>query len=486
MRTLLDIKDPQALMGGLFPNLAPNQPALWRRGNNVIFKDGKVEKAPGYVQAYSFASGGTGDKILGLSQSHQSASYYNGSGPADIIWIGTGTKLYAVANYARGITTLPFAISDTLSLITDYLWSLEPFGNFLVAAQRGRATLIWQNNSSMAAAISGAPAEFEFVKKWNNHLLGFRDTTLYWPSKDTFDDWTPTAENSAGDLFVRDADSKFRSCQPLGQAYGLYTADSLFALTYGGSVAGFGAVLAINGIGALSDPSVVPVGRKNYGVCRKGFFVTDGIDFKYVDGPAVNEYFQATIDWTKSRLTVGFHDEVRKCVTWWYTDVNAARIGMTYFYEMNSWSIFTGISVSAAVEQQVYDAPIIGNGLKLGMYGLDVNIDSDVVGEAPHLASIQSFRLDAGERDRFKRWDMLRVDGERMSGTEIRFGFSDIAEDPDHPTNDIEWGAWTALALENWIHRDAVHLAVEIRATALDSDFRVGGLKFMGELGGFL
>lgn len=457
MLKLVDVNTPAAISGGIFPSLAPNQAALWRTGDNLVFGDGRAEKFPGFTVEGSSPTG----NILAMSQA-----------------------------YAEGIRRVYFA-SQAYVYKDEYgvrsqlgsgfggtgYWSLCPFGLHLLATNDYDVPQIWTNSGSMRAMANVRRSRFRLMKKWQNHVLGFYGQSVDWTSVSSEEDWVPTPENSAGDLFFRDLDSDvFAACE-LGQNFGIYSADSLMLMQYLGAPLYFGCPGArINGIGAVSDSSVVPVGNRNFGLCRKGFFVTDGISFTYIGTPAVNRQLRDRIDWDQSRTVFGVHYELKETVVWWFKNLSGHYEGLAFNYKNSAWAPLS-FEVRAGNEQQVFDYPLVSVGADWGFLGT-----GNDAGASAMPASIQTFNLDCGDRDHFKRWDMLRVDIETpdLSKVQIRFGFT------DQPDGTVTWGSWVTLAKENWIHYESVHMAFEIRSTASGAAWALGGFSIHGEVTGEL
>lgn len=456
MIPLIDIKDPAALETGIFPSLAPNQPGLWRDGDNILVGDGKVKKHGGYT-AESTVSG----TIRAIEQAYAEGIRRT--------YFATASSVYKWEYGARSTIGSGFGGNG--------YWSLCPFGNHLFATNDYNVPQYWQGGS-MAPLEGVRRPRFRLFKKFQNHVLGFYGQSFDFSSKSNPEVWDPLPENSAGDLFIRDLDSDVFAAHYMGQHMAVYSADSMSILQYLGAPLYFGVLPAVNGIGAVNDQSIVPVGNLHYGFCHKGIFRTDGVSFNYVDGPAVNEYIRSNMDTAQLRYSVGLHNEAKTTVEWWIPKVGGGMFGVAFNYRTSGWTKIS-IPVTAAAEQQVYDYPLIGVGSTFGFLDKSPN-----AGAGAMTSSIRSFHLDAGQRERFKRWDMLRVDVEKTGGMEVRFGFlyNNVAEPDDEPS----WTDWQPLAYENWIHQESVYLIVELRSTAINVDWKLGGIAVHGQVAGYI
>jgi hypothetical protein len=302
-----------------------------------------------------------------------------------------------------------------------------------------------------------ADRKYRLFKKHKNHMMGYFGQQVDWSHESDPDTWVPDVANSAGGQFIRDLDSDIIAACPLGPDFAIYSNDSMVLQRYVGSPFYFGFEQAIDGIGAVSDSAILSVGNKNYGMSTKGFFVTDGISFRYIDNPQINKYVQGLFDATQGRLVVGLHDEQLECVKWWFPGSEGAIYGVGFFYNAaggaGSWTILDQ-PVTAAASKKVFTTAIIGTNTSIGFQ------EGHNLGTLPMTAALETFPLDGGDRERYKLWDMYRADVVNSDGLEVRFGFS------DRPQDAPEWTDWEPITYENYINRESVLLRIGLRSTA--------------------
>jgi hypothetical protein len=461
MQKLIDLNDGKLLERGIFPSLGANQQELWRVANNVEFKSQRAKKAVGYT--IDTPTNGTVRAIAQAYVDSQRRAYW---AEADRIYS------YNVGNDP------PLKIGSGFSGAAGF-WSLETWGTWLLASNQEDPPKIWKNIESENSMVDlggltgiRAGRKYRILKKHKNHMLGYFGQRVDWSHESDVELWVPDTNNSAGGFDIRDLDSDIVAVCQLGPDMAIYSSDSLVLQRYVGEPFYFGFEPAINGVGAVSDSAISSVANKNYGMSSKGFFVTDGISFDYLDDPQINTYVQELYDPGQSRNVISLHDEQNETVKWWFPGEDNAIHGVGYNYKKGSWTILDQ-PITAASEKQVFDTALIGTAAGFGFL-TGVN-----AGGEPEQSDLRTFPFDAGAREQYKLWDMYRADIEG-SGLEIRFGFS------EYPQDEPEWTDWEPVARENYINRESVFLTIDLRSTALNVDWALTGFSVHGERTGFL
>lgn len=453
MRPLVEVQDPTAIESGLFPSLAPNQSTLWRDGYNTLFADGKVRKFAGYTVENTLAEG-----ITGMAQAFvddQKRVYY-----------GTGTKLYARTD---GVQT------QIGSGYAGGRWSLEPWGNWLLATNNVDLPQIWKNGGAMVD-WDGGPARAQLVKKLSNFPILFAGQSIWWPSLTDIENFTVTAESRAGQQFVRDLDSDFRAAEPMGQLLAYYTAETMGTIGFIGGTAVFSVTPRVEGVGAVGPHSVCAVGQLHYGLSSKGLWRNDGVDVQPVGSPAVAQWVQDNVKWPDAASAICFYHEQRDMVCWFFKCNDDVVRGLGYRPANGAWTRLE-VPVVGALNQQVYTSSVVAVGATASTVGLFDRGDN--AGPDPLPSGLTTGPLYAGQRGRLKRWDMVKAYFANTGGMEVRFGFQESDRDA------VEWTSWRALTRDNWVDqgRDSVYLTVDLRSTALGASWELSGLDLYGEIG---
>lgn len=141
---------------------------------------------------------------------------------------------------------------------------------------------------------------------------------IAWCSEDNPDNWVASSTNSAGSLTLREANTPLTCVRPLGENLAVYSEDQMFLVSYSGAPFYFVYQLAMSsGVGAVSPHSVVAVERKNYGLSRRGFFVTDGNSVETIgDVEGINKYVRDNVASSEYPQVTSYHNKKNNEVIW--------------------------------------------------------------------------------------------------------------------------------------------------------------------------
>lgn len=461
MQKLIDIIDPGAFQTGIFRDLASGQVGLWREAENVRFLDGSVEKAGGWSLSCQVSA-----DINALAQAFADGEQR--------IYAGTATGLLKIVNGEED--ELGSGYSETTR------WEFETWGTWLIASNKVDKILVWKNGGAPADlggldALSDPPPTFTVLGKSNQQLLGYYGQTVYFSDKSDPESWAPTQTSAAGSLFIRELDSDVVAAKPLGDVYLVYSRNTVLVQEYVDSPFYFGFPSApLQGIGALSADAIVPINNEHYGVCLKGFFVTDGLSFSYIDRPMVNRWFNEQVDPLRTDLTHGFHWEQYNTVRWVFVCKDGEWRGLDFNYVTKAWSIHT-MPLTASDGQKAFDYPVIAEGQSVGLLGQALDRGGTLLP-----SNLRSFPFDAGTRENRKVWSRVKLHTELTGTVEFRLGFHDEWEaEPD-------WTDWQPMVQDFWLPfpRTSVFVTLEIRATSVGSSWRLGAFQVFGYMGGML
>ncbi|WCD44094.1 hypothetical protein Kuura_016 [Caulobacter phage Kuura] len=458
MKKLLELKDGAVVASGVKRDLPPNQTAIWRDGENVLFYDSAIEKAEGLDALAALAEPATG---IGQGYAGEQARAF----------IGTQSRFYRYSPVA-GLVQLRDGLAGPR-------WSIIPWGEWVIATNNNDPVQVSKNTLSMAA-LTGVPvAKAKVIRKLGQRPIIFYGQNAAWPSATNIEDWTvgnPTT--NAGNFFIRDLDSDVEAVEPLGEGLAYYTQNKMGLVSFIGGNAVFGFKNRLQGIGAISINAVVVVGQKHYGMGQKGVWVTDGSSHRYIDNPDVNRFIDSQRDPDQIDSITSIHVIDKTMVQWFFDCLDGTRRGVGYNYETGAWHLLK-MGITAASEMDAFDYPLAALGTAFGYYDKGPNL-----GTNPLPASITSAPFDAGDDNRYKWWDLVEVHWRGTGTPEIRFGlhtgtvFGDDIDD--------EWTEWAPLERINHLQRESVFLTMQIRSTALDTTWRVGGLVVWGEPAGLV
>lgn len=312
------------------------------------------------------------------------------------------------------------------------------------------------------------------------HILGFNtsnsDKEFIWCDADDPDTWVTATDNLAGALQIRELKSPIRAAVPLGDRIAVYGDDQMFLVSYLGNELVFGYIPALNGIGAVSKHSVVPVGRQNYGLSQQGFYITDGSGFQYIDEPAIRKYYKDNGNKNQMAKAIAFHDEENTQVRWYFptgeTDITG---GVSFNYKLGVWSIL-GNARTSGVERVTLESPVTGDKTgKIYKEGVGTSADGSGI-----VAWVRSKPLDFGDADRVKELDSIRI-GYVGSGLTYRVGWSETEN------GTITWTDYASVDegfdFEN-IRTAGRWLYLELYSSGINANWEVMAIDAIGRIEG--
>jgi len=263
------------------------------------------------------------------------------------------------------------------------------------------------------------------------HMLAFNytkgavdySTSFAWCSADSLDVWGALATNTAGSLLIREAETPIRCVCQLGTGLAVYTDTQMFVVNYVGLPNIFGYQVALEGsVGAVSPNSVISVGRKNYGVSRDGFFVTDGSSVQMIGRESgMNQFFRDNVARSELAQVYGFDNSKENEVVWGVPIDSASITKEIYYnYKTGQWGM-RDQTISAYLDRGVFHTALSAD--SIGNFYREGNV--------PSLANPSVFAItkahDLNDADRIKEISAIRVGmeiGEDSGNPTLSVGFS--------------------------------------------------------------
>ena len=321
--------------------------------------------------------------------------------------------------------------------------------------------------------------------KQGPHLLAFNyskgtttfETSFSWCSADNLDAWVASATNTAGELLIREANTPIKCVAQLGNSLAVYTENQMFLVSYIGLPNIFGYRVALeNGVGAVSPNSVVSVGRKNYGLSRDGFFVTDGASTLLIGRQSgMNEYFRDNANIGALSKVYAFDNSKENEVVWGIP-INSSSISQEiyYNYKTNQWGMRTS-NITAYLSRGIFNESLSADSSGKFYYE----------GTAPSLANpivtAETKAHDLNNADKIKEITALRVGKDGSGSPTLSIGFTDtIDATPTYSDNfivDDTFKSFPVRTAGRYIH-------IKVESSGTNDDWELTDMVIQGRFEG--
>jgi hypothetical protein len=473
-----------AVASGVYPNLFGRRVPLWEAAENVTFSEVGVKRIKGRVLTTDTLAG---EPIKGVVQTDR------GGIPA--IFFGDLTGLWRHFFTQNGCDNVsgPSAPYNTVDGDADTfgnMWSFAVFGSWVFATNNVDPVQVIKLNIAFEDVTGMDITRAKILHTFGPHVMAFNtdksSSEFVWCDADNPDVWVAAADNLAGQLDIREMTSGIQAVVPLGSRLAVYGNEQMFLVSYLANDLVFGYQSALNGVGAMSQNSVVAVGRRHFGLSQQGFFVTDGQSFEYIDDPAMRVWWKENKHLFNASIKVtGYHLEEQTQVVWYMPELNTTSntIGVSYNYEKGTWSFLT-TPYSATGERTTWRRPLHGD--ETGkIWEEDAIPDDQVEGEVttaiPYL--LRTKALDLDNADTIKELTSLRL-GMTGGGLYFRIGWSETED------GTINWEATQGPFSETdgfeFIPQRTAgrYLHIEFAATELGADWHLQSMDVIGRVEG--
>ena len=275
------------------------------------------------------------------------------TGPAvSALGYGWGTATW-------GGSTWGTARATSTTTIQGANWSLDNWGEDLIATFRDGATYLWDASAgtvTRATRITNSPylSRFSMVSVPDRHLVCFGTQTtiatsgnqddLYfrWASQENLTDWTPTTTNTSGSLRIGDGSKIVGGVKSRGSML-IWTDTSLHGLQFIGPPYTFGLQQLGANCGLVAQHACVDVKGISFWMSQNGFFLYDGA-VKQLQC-SVQDYIFDTLDPSgQNDIYAGINTDFHE-VVWFYPDTtsfsNLINKYVIYNYADQVWSVGT-------------------------------------------------------------------------------------------------------------------------------------------------
>ena len=323
-------------------------------------------------------------------------------------------------------------VSEVASGVVTGLFVTEWGVNFADGETLTQATTTGSGISvSVTATVPDCPfTRVKTVAKFGPHILAVnydRDGLelpydVAWCSEDNPDNWVASATNSAGSFTIREANTPLTCVRPLGENLAVYSEDQMFIVSYTGNPFYFGYQLAMSsGVGAVSPHAVVSVERKNYGLSRRGFFVTDGNSVETIgDVEGINKFVRENVSSSEYPQVTSYHNKKNNEVIW-TIPINSTLpdTDIIYNYATGVFSKRTS-DESSHLDANVFDHVICGT--------TDGMLHYEDGGNSEHETYALSRGHDLENPYAIKELTSIRVGKTGIGSVQLRIGWADTAD----------------------------------------------------------
>jgi hypothetical protein len=288
---------------------------------------------------------------------------------------GWGTGSWSAGTWGTARTT-------SQTILDPASWSLDNYGELLIATIHNGAAFSWDPNSgagvnTRAAIIANAPTKsvLSVVSDRDRHLIFFgTETTIGSPitqdkmfirfsDQENLNDYTPTSTNTAG-TFRIDSGTKIVTAVKAKDYILILTDTSAYLMQFIGPPFTFSIRQVGSNCGCIGQHSAVfSQGKVFWMGDSGGFFVFDGTVKSL---PSLVEDFVFTtnntnpgINYTAGELVYGSHNSLYSEINWFYASANSSYVDrcVTYNYDENVW-VTSSLARTAYTDAHVFEEPI--------------------------------------------------------------------------------------------------------------------------------
>jgi hypothetical protein len=358
------------------------------------------------VNANSSDTGNGGGSVVGTYQINSGLdSAASGSG-----W-GAGT-------WSRGSWSSAADVSIAGAQLR--LWSMDNFGEDLIANVRGGGIYYWDASAGTSAravnitTLSGnnqpQAANLVLVSERDRHVLAFGcdpqgdpgnldPLTIRFSDQESFTDWAATSTNTAGELRIGTGSEIIAAVQTKQQVI-VFTDRSVSSMQFIGAPFTFGLSEVSTNTSIAGQNAAVAFGDAVYWMGDEVFYVYDG-NVKLIPCP-IEEYIFDNMNLSqRSKITSGLNSKFNE--VWWFYPSTESETNDSYVvfnYAENSW-YYGNLTRTAWYDNALSNLPIAASTdgyLYFHEDGLD---DGSTNPPSPISSYIESSAIDMGDGDQF-------------------------------------------------------------------------------------
>jgi len=420
-----------------------------------------------------------------ITHSSAATSTANGGGTVDFdyeIHIGADHQTlglgYGAGGY--GLSTWGTARNASSILIDARIWSIEPWGEDIVASPRGGAIYQWDASNGFttrAVVISQAPttAERIVVSREDRHLiaLGAHDGSnndpllVAWCDQENFTTWTATSTNTAGDKRL-DGGTRIITAVHTKRETMIFTDSAIFSMQFIGPPDTFGIRQIVNRISIMGPNSAVEYGDAVYIMAKSNFYVYDGIIREI---PCeVWEYVFRDINEDQSVKSFAGTNQQFSEVWWFYPSSGSLEVDRYVIYnkEEGHWSTGTLSRTAFYDDQGIFNTVFAVSGDTIYAHEDGTNADGEAMA-----SYAESYDIELGNDLGFIRLNRIIPDFKSIDGSvDITVKARRFPQDTKQYTNGPHNVTSSTTQIGTRIRGSQI--AVRVESTEIDDFWQMG------------
>jgi len=300
------------------------------------------------------------------------------------------------------------------------LWSMDNFGEDLLANARGGGIYYWDTSAGANAravditTLSGSnqpqAANIVLVSERDRHIIAFGcdpqgdagnldPLTIRFSSQESITDWAATATNTAGELRIGTGSEIIAAVQTKQQVI-VFTDRSVSSMQFIGAPFTFGLTEVSTNTSIASQNAAVAFGDAVYWMGDEVFYKYDG-NVQIIPCPVEEYIFNNTNNAQRSKVTAGLNSKFNE--VWWFYPSAGSQTNdsyVVYNYAEGSWYYGT-LNRTAWHDNALSNLPIAASTdgyLYFHENGID---DGSTNPPSPISSFIESSAIDIGDGDQF-------------------------------------------------------------------------------------
>ena len=444
---------------------------------------------------FSAANTATSGATVSINSGNIRANFYIAIGPQPT---GTGFGVGGFGTGGFGVGTAQPSVPGTPITATD--WTLDNFGQDLIACPAGGTIYYWQPNGQLqtaqylggncplvASGVFVAMPERQVVAYGSSFTLAADPLLVRWSDIGDFAVWNGTATNQAGSYRIPTGSKIVAGIQ--GPQQGLLWTDlDLWAMQYVGAPFVYGFNKIGSNCGAISQHCAGQMNGAVYWMSQKQFFMMVGSGVQSIPCPIWDVVFQNINTSYLYKVACGVNSQFNE-ITWYYPSASSTENDSYVKYNtvLQQWD-YGSLGRTAWIDQSVLGSPI-GAGSDNYLYQHEIGNDAaNGTQTTAMLSSFQTGYFQLNEADNLIFIDQIWPDmkwgtysGNPNATVQITFYVTNYPGDTP-----VQYGPYTMTQATEYIsvRIRARLMAFNISSNDVGTFWRLGAIRYRYQIDG--